>query len=156
MTRDRLLPVVCAGLFCLMGAGCKKKNSNTPNLPPVYTPTLLESLFESMILNRQTIIQQANDSAGTDITNSYTGYIFMLKKNTYHDGPFVCTTPDSTFTGTWSCNADYSQMLLHLTGKPEFENFNIYWKFKSKSNTKIELLPWFSFQGNRYLRIVPK
>lgn len=77
-------------------------------------------------------------------------------KKGYHDGPFLATTKGHTDTGSWLANADYSKLTLRLSGKPAYALFNIDWKFKSKAIDKLDLIPWFTFNGNRQLIIVPK
>jgi hypothetical protein len=155
-----LKSIVLLGFVLVMTLGnlaCKKtKQKATDNAIKNYTPTMLESLFEQLVLNKETIIQLAIDSTSTDITSKFSGYTFQLYKKTYYDGPFVCTANGTKYTGTWKCNGDYSQMLIDIHGLPELEFLNIYWRFKTKSTTKLEFVPWFSFNGSRTLVIVPK
>lgn len=150
----RIMPFV----FLIFLFSCKKSNNSSDpnNLPVIYTPNALEKWFESSVLNRQTIIQKAIDSSGTEITRQFDSFTFMLLKNTYHDGPFLATKSGKTDTGKWLANNDYSKLTLQLKGKPVYEILNIDWKFKTKSTTKLDLIPWFTFHGNRNLVIVPK
>lgn len=137
--------------------GCKKKSEDKTNdLPTIYTPNALEKWFETSVLNRESIIQFAKDSTGTDVTHLYDSTIFILRKKTYHDGPFIATKSGKSDTGEWIANADYSKLTLKLTGEPEYKIFNIDWKFKSKSTSKLDLIPWFTFNGDRNLIIIPK
>lgn len=145
-------------LIAIVGlASCKKKDSaDDHSLPVVYTPNALEKWFETSVLNRESIIQFAKDSAGTDVTHLYDSTIFILRKKSYHDGPFIATKSGKSDTGEWIANADYSKLTLKLTGEPEYKIFNIDWKFKSKSTSKLDLIPWFTFDGDRNLIIIPK
>lgn len=142
---------------CLSVLACRdKSNSQGNNLPPVYTPNALEKWFEQNVLNRESVIQLALDSSGNNVTSQYDSTVFVLKKNTYRDGPFLATYRGKTDTGTWISNADYSKLTLSLKGRPAYALFNIDWKFKSKSASKLDMIPWFTFHGNRQLIIVPK
>lgn len=150
----RAIPVFC---LCLAVVACKDKSDpQGNNLPPIYTPNALEKWFEQNVLNRESVIQLALDSSGMDVTSQYDSTVFVMKKNTYRDGPFLATYRGKTDTGTWISNADYSKLTLSLKGRPAYDLLNIDWKFKSKSTSKLDMLPWFTFNGNRRLVIVPR
>jgi hypothetical protein len=84
----------------------------------------------------------------------YGDYVFKLYKNTYYDGPFEARNSTDTFTGTWVSNDDYSKLILDIAGTSALDWVSIDWKFKSKSTTTLELVPWFNTDGDRYVKFV--
>ncbi|MEP6713337.1 MAG: hypothetical protein ABJA37_13005 [Ferruginibacter sp.] len=112
-----------------------------------YTNTLLQQYFENNILNRDFIVSLATDN-GADLTSQYNGYIFRLTKNTLIDGPITGTkNGTTTYTGTWSCNEDYSKLVINITQPTppaEFIFLNRQWRFTKKDIPTMELAPWGS------------
>jgi len=51
----------------------------------------------------------------------------------------------TTYTGTWSCNEDFSKLTISLTQPTtpaEFVFLNRAWKFTKKAVPVMELAPW--------------
>lgn len=101
-----------------------------------------QSYFEANVINRDFRVALATDN-GTDLTSQYNGYTFRLMKNTSYDGPMTGTFNTSTYTGTWSCNEDYSKLVITLPNAPSiFVWLNREWKFTKKTFPVMELAPW--------------
>jgi hypothetical protein len=122
--------------FLLLGISCKKSgDANNP---------VLEQLFESNILNRDFTVSLATDN-GTDLTANYVGYTFQLSKTDFYHGPLQAKKNGTTFTGTWSSNSDYSQLIITLPNPPsEFSFLSRSWRFTSKNFPTLALAPWGS------------
>jgi hypothetical protein len=122
--------------FLLLGISCKKSgDANNP---------VLEQLFESNILNRDFTVSLATDN-GTDLTANYAGYTFQLSKTDFYHGPLQAKKNGTTFTGTWSSNSDYSQLIITLPNPPsEFSFLSRSWRFTSKNFPTLALAPWGS------------
>jgi|SRR5574343_1134339 len=135
----------------LVSGGCKKKEEIIQ--AKAYEPSTLNQFFETYILNKDIRITQAKFE-GRDTTSMYTDYTFKLYKNTYYDGPFEAINSTDTFTGTWQSNEDYSKLILDISGNSALDWVSINWKFKSKSTTTLELIPWFDTDGERYVKFV--
>ncbi len=102
----------------------------------------LEQYFEENILNKDFVVHFASDN-GTEITAQYNGFTFRLNKNTLYDGPMTASNGMQTYTGTWSCNSDYSKLTITLpTTVPSFSFLNREWKFTKKAVPIMELAPW--------------
>lgn len=98
--------------------------------------------FEDNILNKNFRVHLATDN-GTDLTTQYSGYTFVLFKNTYYDGPMTAVKNGTTYNGTWSSNDDYSKLVITFPSTPaEFVFLNREWKFTKKSLPIMELAPW--------------
>ena len=140
LNKGRLILLVGAGLLALLvSGGCKKLAAAAGNR------SAQEALFEENILNRNFIVHLAIDN-GTDITGEFTGYNFVLTKDTsFYGGPLTGTKNGTTYTGTWACNEDFSKLTISLT-KPtiptEFNFINRSWKFTKKAFPVMELAPW--------------
>lgn len=101
-----------------------------------------QDYFESNVLNRDFKVKLATNN-GVDLTTQYSGYLFKLIKNTVYDGPLTATNGIIGFTGTWSCNEDYSKLVISLPSTPvEFIFLNREWKFTKKTLPVLELAPW--------------
>ncbi len=105
----------------------------------------LEQYFADNVLNRNFIVDFASDTTA-DITSKYTGYTFVLAKDTsFYSGPITATRNNITYSGTWQSNNDYSKLIINLT-KPstpdEFIFLNRIWKFTKKDTPIIKLAPW--------------
>lgn len=149
MHNRHIFSLVIIGI-CLL-ASCKKKEEIIA--AKAYEPNTLNQFFETYILNKDIRVTQAKFE-GRDTTAMYSDYTFKLYKNTYYDGPFEARNSTDTFTGTWQCNDDYSKLSLKISGNGALDWVNIDWKFKSKSTTTLELIPWFNFDGDRYVKFV--
>ncbi len=147
--RSSCLLLLCMCLFLCVDTSCRKKKIEEK----VYEPSFLNKYFEENILNRDITISIAKFE-GRDTTPMYSGYVFKLLKNTYYDGPFEARLNGTTYTGTWSCNDDYSKLILDIKKTGALEWVSITWKFTSKSTTTLELAPWFNTDGDRYVRFV--
>jgi len=123
--------------FMLLGISCKKFTdaSNNP---------LLEQYFETNVLNRNFVVSLAKDSSN-DITSNYSGDVFVLLKTDLYHGPLQATKGGIVFTGSWSCNSDYSQLVIALPNSPsEFVFLTRKWRFTSKNLPTMKLAPWGS------------
>jgi len=101
-----------------------------------------EQQFESNILNKNFRVHLAMDN-GADLTSQYTGYTFVLYKSTYYNGPMTAVKNAVTYSGTWSCNDDYSKLTITFPSTPsEFIFLNRDWKFTKKALPIMELAPW--------------
>jgi hypothetical protein len=123
--------------FLLFNSACKKSLDSVSN-------TQLEQYFESNILNRNFTVSLAQDSSN-NITSSYTGELFVLLKTDFYHGPLQATKGGIVYTGSWSCNSDYSQLIITLPNPPsEFVFLTRPWRFTSKSLPTMKLAPWGS------------
>jgi hypothetical protein len=129
-----IIAIALAALLLLIG--CSKEAITEKNR------SLLEQYFEDNILNKDFKVKLATDN-GADLTAQFTGYTFKLIKNTLLDGPMTATTGATTLTGTWSCNDDYSKLVITLpTSVAAFTFLNREWKFTKKAIPVMELAPW--------------
>jgi hypothetical protein len=140
--KGRLIVVGGFALLALILSGsCKKLKAAAGDR------SALEALFEENILNRNFIVHLATDN-GTDITSEFSGYNFILTKDTsFYGGPMTGTKSGVTYTGTWACNDDFSKLTISLTSPstpPEFNFINRSWKFTKKAFPIMELAPWGS------------
>lgn len=133
-----IIAIVCATLLLLFG--CKKTIEN-------ITENTLKKQFEDNILNKTFIVDLATDS-GFNKTSEYTGYDFVLSKTTsYFDGQMTGTKAGIIYTGTWSCNDDFSKLVININSPSipaEFVFLNRAWKFTKKALPVMELSPWGS------------
>ena len=133
-----IIAIVCATLLLLLG--CKKTIEN-------ITENTLKKQFEDNILNKTFIVDLATDN-GIDKTSEYAGYGFVLSKTTsYFDGPMTGTKAGIVYTGTWSCNEDFSKLVININSPSipvEFVFLNRAWKFTKKALPVMELSPWGS------------
>lgn len=139
--RSRFIIAIIFASILLLNCGCKKLAA------AAGSRSAMESLFEENILNRNFVVRLASDD-GTDLTSQFTGYNFILTKTTsFYDGPMTGTKAGSVFTGTWSCNEDFSKLTISLTlpnTPSEFNFINRSWKFTKKAFPVMELAPWGS------------
>src|SRR5450432_78990 len=109
-------------LLLLMNPSCKNKSDAGSN-------TLLEQFFETNVLNKNFIVNLAQDT-GIDITTNYTGYVFVLLKTDFYHGPLRVTKSGTIYTGAWSSNSDYSKLVITLPSPPsEFDFLSRDWRF---------------------------
>ena len=136
--RSRYIIAILAAIL-LLATSCKKVQDQ-------ITQDILQQYFDQNILNRDFQVQLATDN-GTDLTSQYTGEVFRLLKNTNYDGPMTAIKNGVTYTGTWSCNEDFSKLTISLTQPTtpaEFVFLNRAWKFTKKAFPIMELAPWGS------------
>ena len=120
----------------LLLSGCSKSQLVAANR------SLLEQYFEDNILNRDFTVALATDSTA-NLTSQFSGYTFKLTKNTLLDGPMTATTGTTILNGTWSCNDDYSKLVISLPASvASFSFLNREWKFTKKAIPTMELAPW--------------
>jgi len=125
-------------MFLLIGGSCKSKSERIAQW---------EEYFETNVLNRNFTVSLAQDN-GTDLTTNYTGYTFVLLKTDFYHGPLQATKGGSMYTGTWSCNEDYSKLIITLSNPPsEFAFLSRGWKFTSKKFPTLKLAPWGSSEA---------
>ena len=133
------LPLILLSLL-LMSMSCKKNGDQGTN-------ALLENYFETNVLNRNFIVSLAQDN-GTDLTLDYTGYVFVLLKADFYHGPLQASKDGTIYTGTWSSNNDYSQLVINLPNPPaEFSFLSRSWRFTSKNFPTLQLAPWGSTEA---------
>ena len=105
-----------------------------------------EKQFEDNILNKNFRVYLATDN-GVDLTSQYTGYTFVLYKSTYYNGPMTAVINSVTYNGSWSCNEDYSKLVITFPSTPaEFVFITREWKFTKKALPIMELAPWGSLE----------
>lgn len=118
----------------LLFAGCKKGGFGTN--------ALAEKYFETNILTRDFVVSYAKDG-NTDLTSKYDGYVFVLTKEDLYHGPMTATKNGTTYTGTWSSNSDYSNLIITLPSPPEeFRFLSRSWRFTGKNLPTLKLAPW--------------
>lgn len=101
-----------------------------------------EKQFEDNILNQNFRVQMATDN-GVVLTPEYDGYTFRLMKATSYNGLLTAQKNSVTYNGSWSCNEDYSKLVISLPiAPPEFIFLTREWKFTKKSLPIMELAPW--------------
>ena len=121
----------------LLATSCKKVKDQ-------ITQDILQQYFDANILNRDFKVKLATDN-GTDLTTQYDGEVFRLLKNTNYDGQMTGKKNGVTYTGTWTCNEDFSKLTINIdqSGSPaEFVWLNRAWKFTKKAVPVMELAPW--------------
>ena len=121
----------------LLATSCKKVKEQV-------TQDILQQYFDANILNRDFKVKLATDN-GTDLTTQYDSEVFRLLKNTNYEGPMTGKKNGFTYTGTWSCNEDFSKLTINIdqAGSPvEFVWLNRAWKFTKKAVPVMELAPW--------------
>lgn len=127
--------IILITFFTITLASCKKPTTTDPT-------NLLQQYFDANILNQSFSIILATDH-GTDLTSSYNGYTFKLLKTDYYQGPIEMKYGTSTYTGSWSANADYSKLIINLPATPSvFAFLTREWRFTSKNLPELDLAPW--------------
>lgn len=135
MYKSRFIIAIAFALLLLL-TGCSKAALIEKNR------SLLEQYFEDNILNKDFRVKLATDN-GADLTAQYNDYTFKLIKNTLLDGPMTATSATATLTGTWSCNDDYSKLVITLPSSvTAFSFLSREWKFTKKAIPVMELAPW--------------
>lgn len=133
-----LIVIIAALAIILMLNSCSKVEAAIE----AKQQTELEKQFEDNILNKNFRVKLATDN-GVDLTPQFTGYTFILYKGTYYNGALTATKNSTTYTGTWSCNEDYSKLTIVLPSVPtEFLFLVRDWRFTKKSLPVMEFAPW--------------
>lgn len=121
----------------LLNTSCKKKLGSANR-------SVLEQYFQTNILTRNFTVSLATDSSA-DITADYAGEVFVLLETDLYHGPLQATKAGVAYTGTWSANSDYSQLIITLPNPPaEFAFLTRAWRFTSKNIPTMALAPWGS------------
>ena len=133
--------ITLACCLLVVPGGCKKLALLTPD------QNTLEQYFADNVLNKDFVVDFASDSS-VDITSVYSGYDFVLTKDTsFYSGNMTGTKNGVTYSGTWSSNSDYSKLVINLTmpsTPPEFIFLNREWRFTKKDVPVLKLAPWGS------------
>ena len=136
LTKTCLFSLLILVIFSTL-TRCKKKQDE-------ISQDILQQYFDTNILNRDFKVKLATDN-GSDLTSNYTGYVFRLLKTTNYDGPMTAKRNDSTYTGTWSTNEDFSKLTITITQPFTPQSFfflNRSWRFTKKALPVMELAPW--------------
>jgi len=103
-----------------------------------------ENYFNNNLIGKNFIVSLATDST-TDLTSNYAGYTFVLLKTDFYHGPLQAAKGANKYTGTWSCNDDYSKLTITLPDSiPEFRFLTRNWRFTKKDVPTLKLAPWGS------------
>lgn len=135
-------------LLLLLAAACSKEKLAEKK---AEDPGTLSKIFEDYILNKDIRVNLARFE-GRDTTALLSAYTFKLLKDTYYQGPFTAVQGSDTFSGNWQSNEDYSKLILDIKQNSALEWISISWKFKSKTVSTLELIPWFTTDGDKYVR----
>jgi len=130
-------------------------------LPPVPKDsadnvTSAQKAFDLLVLGKDFYMKKGMDSAGTDLTSSYADQIYVLKKETYENGPLVVTAGGVIYNGTWKANSDYSKLELSVTGRPDFAFYSIAWRVTGKTFTGLKMVPQASNSGAKAMDLEKK
>jgi hypothetical protein len=132
-----IIALIFAAVLLLV-CGCAKPSASNP---------LVQSFFTENVFNRQFIVQFASDS-GIDITNQFVQDTFVLKTDTSNfEGDIIASHNGADYTGTWSSNSDYSELIINLATSStpaEYVFLNRAWKFTKKDIPVMQLAPWGS------------
>jgi len=121
----------------LLHTSCKKTLASANR-------SVLEQYFQTNILTRNFTVTLATDSS-TDLTADYAGDVFVLLETDLYHGPLQATKAGTVYTGTWSANSDYSQLIITLPNPPaEFAFLSRAWRFTNKNIPTMSLAPWGS------------
>jgi hypothetical protein len=134
--------IAIAFAVVLLLSGCSK-NPITAIINQT-SQSLLQQYFEDNILNRDFKVALATDSSA-NLTAQYSNYTFRLVKSTLLTGPLTATNGTVTYSGTWTCNDDYSKLVIALPNSvAEFSFLSREWRFTKKAVPTMELAPWGS------------
>lgn len=139
MYKWRLIIALATAAIILLLQGCNKGSEDA-------SQQLFEKYFEENVLNRNFTVSLATDN-GANLTAQYSGWIFILYKNTYYDGPMKGTKNGVTYSGTWSSNDDYGKLVININQPSvpaELTFLNRQWRFTKKDLPTMELAPWGS------------
>ena len=105
--KSRFIIAIAFALLLLLLSSCSK------NTVTEQQQNILQQYFEENILNRDFTVHFASDN-GAEITAQFSGYTFKLLKSTLTNGSMTAISGGTTYTGTWSCNEDYSKLVITL------------------------------------------
>lgn len=135
--KSRFVIAIAFAMLLLLLGSCGKKS-----IVEQQQQNILQQYFEDNILNRDFTVNLATDN-GADITGQFSGYTFKLLKTTLANGQMTAVISGTTYTGSWSCNEDYSKLVITLPAAvPAFSFLNREWKFTKKAIPTMELAPW--------------
>lgn len=140
--------IILTALIWMLWASCSKEKIAEDK---AYEPDTMQAFFETYILGKDIRVTTAKFE-GRDTTAMLSPYTFRLHKNTYYDGPFSAVNGSDTFWGSWQSNSDYSKLILDVRQNSALDWISISWKFKSKTISSLELIPWFDTDGDRYVK----
>jgi hypothetical protein len=132
-----IIALIFAALL-LSICGCVKPSASNP---------LVQSFFTENVFNRNFIVQFASDS-GVNITSQFVQDTFVLKTDTSNfNGVLTASHNGTIYTGTWSSNSDYSELIINLATSStptEYVFLNRAWRFTKKDIPVMQLAPWGS------------
>ena len=132
-----IIALIFAAVLLLV-CGCVKPTASNP---------LVQSFFTENVFNRNFIVQFASDS-GINITSQFVQDTFVLKTDTSNfEGALIASHDGSVYTGTWSSNSDYSELIINLATSStpaEYVFLNRAWRFTKKDIPVMQLAPWGS------------
>jgi hypothetical protein len=135
-----IISISCATV--LLFASCSKSNEQV-------TDSVLQAYFNANILNTNYTIILASDS-GVDITSQFAQDTILLQRDSssYYNGIIFGHKDGNTYTGTWSSNSDYSELIINFTTPApiptEYTFLNRNWRFTKKGVPEMDLAPWGS------------
>ena len=133
-----LFTCMAAIILCCMLNSCSKAKEAIQEAQATY----LEQQFNDNILGKNFRVQLATDTA-VDITAQFSGYVFVMTKSTYYNGPATATKSGVIYNGTWSSNDDYSKFVINFPTAPaQIVFINREWRFTKKALPIMELAPW--------------
>ena len=150
--------IVIASMGVAVSTSSCKKDTTLPPVPKdsADNVTSAQKAFDLLVLGKDFYMKKGLDSAGTDLTSSYADQIYVLKKETYENGPLVVTAGGMTYNGTWKANSDYSKLELSVTGRPDFAFYSIAWRVTGKTFTGLKMVPQASNSGAKAMDLEKK
>ena len=152
------LLVLCSVGLAVTTSSCEKDTSALPPVPKDSADNVsaAQKAFDLLVLGKEFYMKKGIDSAGTDLTSQYADQIYILKKETYENGPLTVTAGGITYTGTWKANTDYSKLELFVTGRPDFAFYSIPWRVKNKTLTGLSMVPQAANAGAKAMDLEKK
>jgi len=150
--------IVIASMGVAVSTSSCRKDTTLPPVPKdsADNVTSAQKAFDLLVLGKDFYMKKGMDSAGTDLTSSYADQIYVLKKETYENGPLVVTAGGVTYNGTWKANSDYSKLELSVTGRPDFAFYSIAWRVTGKTFTGLKMVPQASNSGAKAMDLEKK
>ena len=150
--------IVIASMGVAVSTSSCKKDTTLPPVPKdsADNVTSAQKAFDLLVLGKDFYMKKGMDSAGTDLTSSYADQIYVLKKETYENGPLVVTAGGVNYNGTWKANSDYSKLELSVTGRPDFAFYSIAWRVTGKTFTGLKMVPQASNSGAKAMDLEKK
>jgi hypothetical protein len=139
-------------------SSCEKDTTALPPVPKDSADNVsaAQKAFDMLVLGKEFYMKKGIDSAGTDLTAQYADQIYILKKETYENGPLTVTVGGVTYNGTWKANTDYSKLELFVTGRPDFAFYSIPWRVKNKTLTGLSMVPQSANAGSKAMDLEKK